>query len=144
MAVQELTPILGMTGDLLGNLEFLKGIGIKSILTLMLEAYPEANLSFYAENGMRFVQFGVSGNKEPFVEIDEDTIRSALEFVLDVRNHPVLIHCNKGKHRTGCLVGALRKSCRWALIPTLDEYIKFAGTKPRFVDQVSSCIVNEY
>jgi len=101
----------------------------------MLEEYPEANMKFYKENGMEFFRFGVSGNKEPFVDINEETMRKALEFVLDIRNHPLLIHCNKGKHRTGCLVGALRKVCRWALIPTLDEYIRFAGTKPRFVDQ---------
>ena len=117
------------------NFDFLSTIGIKTILTLMLEEYPKANMTFYADNHMRFVQFGVSGNKEPFVEIDEDMIRSALEFILDKRNHPLLIHCNKGKHRTGCLVGALRKTCRWALVPILEEYNVFAGSKPRFVDQ---------
>jgi tyrosine-protein phosphatase SIW14 len=40
------------------NLEFLRDIGVKTILTLMLEEYPEANMRFYKENGMRFVQFG--------------------------------------------------------------------------------------
>lgn len=30
-------------------------------------------------------------------------------FAADARNHPLLIHCNKGKHRTGCLVGCFRK-----------------------------------
>ena len=28
---------------------------------------------------------------------------------LDRRRHPVLVHCNKGRHRTGCLVGCIRK-----------------------------------
>ncbi|KAG9450936.1 hypothetical protein H6P81_010901 [Aristolochia fimbriata] len=30
-------------------------------------------------------------------------------FFLDVRNHPLLIHCKRGKHQTGSLVGCLRK-----------------------------------
>lgn len=31
--------------------------------------------------------------------VPEDKIRAALACVLDVRNHPMLIHCNKGKVR---------------------------------------------
>ena len=27
----------------------------------------------------------------------------------DSKNHPMLVHCNKGKHRTGCLIGCFRK-----------------------------------
>ena len=53
----------------------------------------------------------------------------------DVRNHPILIHCNKGKHRTGCLVGCLRKVQKWSLIGIFEEYRRFAGTKVRVLDQ---------
>lgn len=110
---------------------------------------------------------------------------SPLTFVLvleDVRNHPLLIHCNKGKvrkypvflstselgsghnptacvwlssyesfagamlmrtgfvaglvqHRTGCLVGCLRKVQNWSLTSIFDEYRRFAGTKVRMLDQ---------
>jgi hypothetical protein len=35
--------------------------------------------------------------QEPFDNIPEDVICSALVAILDRRNHPVLIHCNKGK-----------------------------------------------
>jgi tyrosine-protein phosphatase SIW14 len=78
---------------------------------------------------------GIPGNKEPFVDIPEDVIRDALEVLLDVRYHPLLIHCNKGKHRTGCLVGCLRKVQRWSLTSIFDEYRRFAGTKVRILDQ---------
>ncbi|CAN0534051.1 unnamed protein product, partial [Ectocarpus sp. 8 AP-2014] len=27
----------------------------------------------------------------------------------DASNHPMLVHCNKGKHRTGCLIGCFRR-----------------------------------
>jgi len=117
------------------NFDFLRKLNLKTVLTLVLEDYPEANQKFINENGIEFLRFGVSGNKEPFADIDESTIRAAVEALLDKRKHPILIHCNKGKHRTGCLVGCLRKVCGWALIATLDEYIRFAGNKPRYMDQ---------
>ena len=87
------------------NFPFLSHIKVKSILSLVLEDYPAPNLAFYEENGIQLLTFGVSGNKEPFVDIDEGQIRAAVEALLDTRNHPVLVHCNKGKHRTGCLIG---------------------------------------
>ncbi len=59
--------------------------------------------------GARLLQFGVQGNKEPFVEIPEEVFVAALGEMLNPLNHPMLIHCNKGKHRTGCLIGCFRK-----------------------------------
>ncbi|GAU14674.1 hypothetical protein TSUD_203230 [Trifolium subterraneum] len=73
--------------------------------------------------------------KEPFVNIPNDKIREALKVVLDVRNHPVLIHCKRGKHRTGCLVGCIRRLQRWCLSSIFDEYQRFAGAKARVSDQ---------
>ncbi|KAF5188492.1 Tyrosine-protein phosphatase dsp1 [Thalictrum thalictroides] len=71
---------------------------------------------------------------EPFVDIPEDTIREALKVVLDNRNHPLLIHCKRGKHRTGCLVGCLRKMQKWCLSSVFEEYQRFAATKARVSD----------
>ncbi|XP_022867581.1 putative tyrosine-protein phosphatase OCA1 [Olea europaea var. sylvestris] len=73
--------------------------------------------------------------QEPFVNIPEDKIREALKVVLDVKNHPLLIHCKRGKHRTGCLVGCLRKLQRWCLTSVFDEYQRFAAAKTRVSDQ---------
>ncbi|XP_047337164.1 tyrosine-protein phosphatase DSP1-like [Impatiens glandulifera] len=64
-----------------------------------------------------------------------NTIREALKVLLDVNNHPVLIHCNRGKHRTGCLVGCLRKLQQWCLSSVFDEYQRFAAAKARVSDQ---------
>nr|CCA21879.1 hypothetical protein ALNC14_080220 [Albugo laibachii Nc14] len=117
------------------NFAFLESLGLRSILTLVLEEYPFANTEFNKTNRIQLLQFGVPGNKEPFVDIPEAGMLSALKAVLDIRNHPMLIHCNKGKHRTGCLVGSLRKVQRWAYSSTFDEYIRFSSPKPRMMDQ---------
>ncbi|KAJ3125595.1 Tyrosine-protein phosphatase dsp1 [Nowakowskiella sp. JEL0407] len=117
------------------NFPFLKKLGLNSILTLILEDYPEQNKKFLEENNIKLFQFGVAGNKEPFVDIPEDTICAALTCILDRRNHPLLIHCNKGKHRTGCLVGCTRKMQHWSLTSIFDEYRRFSSPKSRSMDQ---------
>ncbi|KAK8546702.1 hypothetical protein V6N12_027476 [Hibiscus sabdariffa] len=117
------------------NFSFLQTLHLRSIVYLCPEPYPEANNEFLKANGIRLFQFGIEGHKEPFVNIPQDTIREALKAVLDVRNHPVLIHCKRGKHRTGCLVGCLRKLQRWCLSSVFDEYQRFAAAKARVSDQ---------
>lgn len=36
--------------------------------TLILEEYPKQNTHFLDENGITFFQYGIPGNKEPFVQ----------------------------------------------------------------------------
>jgi protein tyrosine/serine phosphatase len=64
--------------------------------------------------------------QEPCTEIPGDVFERALCEVMDIRNHPLLIHCNKGKHRTGCLVGCFRKIQQWYVLnsiqPSSDSY----------------------
>ncbi|RXH90035.1 hypothetical protein DVH24_032392 [Malus domestica] len=103
------------------NFSFLQTLGLRSIICLCPEPYPEANMEFLKSNGIKLFQFGIDGYKEPFVNIPDDTIREALKVVLDVRNHPVLIHCKRGK--------------RWCLTSVFDEYQRFAAAKARVADQ---------
>ena len=63
--------------------------------------------------------------------VSDDLIKQALELLLDVRNHPMLVTCVSGVHETGVVVGCLRRLQGWALTPTLDEYHALAGAKAR-------------
>ncbi|KAK3188511.1 hypothetical protein Dsin_028072 [Dipteronia sinensis] len=117
------------------NFSFLQSLGLRSILYLCPEPYPDSMNKFLKANGIRLFQFAIDGGKEPFVNIPEETIREALQVVLDVKNHPILIHCKRGKHRTGCLVGCLRKLQKWCLSSIFDEYQRFAAAKARVSDQ---------
>lgn len=117
------------------NLPFLQTLGLRSVIYLCPEPYPESISEFLKANGIHLFQFGIEMCKEPFVNIPADLIREALKVTLDTRNHPVLIHCKRGKHRTGCLVGCLRKLQKWCLSSIFDEYQRFAGVKARISDQ---------
>ncbi|KAJ3290747.1 hypothetical protein HDU76_007365, partial [Blyttiomyces sp. JEL0837] len=116
------------------NFPFLKNLKLKTIMYVCSDDMGEENLNFIAENNIQLFQYNVKGNKEPFQEIDQDDIAKALVQVLDIRNHPILIHCNKGKHRIGCLVGCLRKLQGWSLTSIFDEYQRFSGAKLRIPD----------
>lgn len=76
--------------------------------------------------------------QEPFTsrEIQEKSYKAlatALQLLLDKHNFPILVHSNKGKHRTGLLIGLVRKLLQgWCLSGIFDEYEKFAMGKSEF------------
>ncbi|KAK6464398.1 tyrosine phosphatase family-domain-containing protein [Scheffersomyces coipomensis] len=117
------------------NFTFLKTLKLKSILCLIPEDYPQLQLEFLHQENIKLFQLGMSGNKEPFVKINHDLITEAIKIVINPDNQPILIHCNRGKHRTGCLVGVLRRLQKWSLTIIFDEYRKFAAPKERPMDQ---------
>lgn len=117
------------------NFAFLKTLNLKSVLCLIPEEYPETHMEFFKKEGIQLFQLGMSGNKEPFVKISSDLITEAVKLVINPANQPILIHCNRGKHRTGCLVGVLRRLQGWSLTIIFDEYRKFAAPKERPMDQ---------
>lgn len=98
--------------------------GVDSQLTLTLVSFPPLLLSFSSLS-----------TSQPFLEIPQDILSLALLQILDTRNHPLLVHCNKGKHRTGCMIGILHKALGWSLSAIFDEYRVFSTPKERFVDQ---------
>ncbi|CAM9426173.1 unnamed protein product [Ectocarpus sp. 4 AP-2014] len=114
---------------------FLRKLGLRTILTLVIEELPPANLDFVQAHGIRLVQIGVEGNKEPFKYIPLEEVRFAVREMSDASNHPMLVHCNKGKHRTGCFIGCFRRTQGWAVSSIFEEYSHFASPKARLVDQ---------
>ncbi|CAN7003341.1 hypothetical protein IGI04_021129 [Brassica rapa subsp. trilocularis] len=110
---------------------FLTALNLRSIIYLCPEPYPEESLKFYEANNIKLFQFAIESQKDPPTPIPEDTVMAALRVLVDVRNHPILIHCKAGKHRTGCLVGCLRKVQNWCWSSVLEEYQKYAGLKCR-------------
>lgn len=117
------------------NLEFIKQLKLKTVVSLVPEDYPTAMRDYYTTNGIRLLEHGLDGNKWPFKEIDHFGMRSALSDILNPINRPLLIHCNKGKHRTGSVVGCLRKIRGWSLSAIFTEYILYASPKSRIEDQ---------
>ena len=50
---------------------------------------------------------------------------------MDTSNHPLYIHCNQGKHRTGCVVACLRKVQGVPVEEVIQEYVAYSYPKHR-------------
>ncbi|XP_074292355.1 inositol diphosphatase DSP5-like [Silene latifolia] len=116
----------------ISNFSFIETLNLKSIIYLCTEPYPEEHCKFLERNNIRLFQLGIEGTKE---SVPEDVISKALRILMDVRSYPVLVHCKRGKHRTGCVIGCLRKLQNWRLSSVFEEYQRFAGTKARETDK---------
>ena len=109
------------------NFPFLRKLGLKSIVHLGPDEYLPANSAFAADQGVTVFHAPLRGNKEPFVSISNEELQAALLPLLEPDNFPLLIHCNKGKSRTGCVVGCYRKLQNWSISAIFEEYNRHAG-----------------
>lgn len=117
------------------NFSFLKNLGLKTILFLCEEDYMPINANFLKENGISLLTVQMEANKAPFKAIPKEQIIEALRYLTDERNHPIYVHCDNGTHRTGTVIGCLRKLQNWSLSSIFDEYRCFAGTKAKQIDE---------
>ncbi|KAG6037167.1 hypothetical protein E4U41_005301 [Claviceps citrina] len=112
---------------------FLSGLKLRTVVTLVKkEELDHDLLSFVNANGINQVIFNMKGTKKQAIPLG--TMRAILELVLDRSNYPLLMHCNHGKHRTGCVVAAMRKLSGWQLDRVVDEYKTYAEPKARDCD----------
>ncbi|KAK5656241.1 hypothetical protein OQA88_5003 [Cercophora sp. LCS_1] len=111
---------------------FIEALKLKTVVTLVQKDFPEGYQPWMAKNGIRHHVFNMKGTKKEDIPIK--IMKSILRLVLDRQNHPLLIHCNHGKHRTGCVVAVVRKVSGWDLRNILDEYCNYAEPKVRECD----------
>jgi len=113
--------------------KFIQDLQLKTMVTLVKkEEMDQELMAFVGENGIHQIIFNMKGTKKE--AIPSSTMKAILQVVLDRRNYPLMIHCNHGKHRTGCVVGAVRKIEGWANKECLDEYVSYAEPKIRDCD----------
>ncbi|KAF2035361.1 hypothetical protein EK21DRAFT_106900 [Setomelanomma holmii] len=117
------------------NYGYIKTLNIKSILTLVPEPIAPEYQAFMSEAGIQHFQVHIKANKGQ-VSTESCEMSRTLRLVMDRANHPILIHCNKGKHRTGCTVACFRRILGLPMDEIIDEYHNYAGAKARLMDEV--------
>ncbi|KAI4242253.1 MAG: hypothetical protein L6R40_004124 [Gallowayella cf. fulva] len=117
-----------------GNFDHLAALGLKTILTLVPTPYPEENIAFMKQHAITHFQVNIRPHKEPKEVIPLDNLAFALAILRNPEHHPVLVHCNKGKHRTGCIIAAYRLLSQWTPLAACAEYRKYACKKARPLD----------
>ena len=111
------------------NFEFLRRLNLKSVLYLGTEDYRPNMTHWTSSQNIQTFHLRLAINKEPTAEMDHSDVVKALELILKPQNWPILIHCNKGKYRVGCIVGLVRRLQGWSHTSIFEEYSRFAGTK---------------
>jgi tyrosine-protein phosphatase SIW14 len=121
------------------NFPFIKMLGLKTVIQLSPEVPIKAVTQFLEENNINFIHLGLKAWKPDasWKPITEELIKEALEIVLDVKSHPVMVTCTTGVHQTGVLVGCLRRLQNWSLASILVEYRMYAQqSNTRYVNEV--------
>lgn len=116
------------------NLIFLATIPLKSCLTLVDTAPTSAYETWIRSKSIKRSVIPIAANKEGRISITHDSMCAALLFLMDSSNWPLYIHCNQGKHRTGCVIACLQKVWRQPLEDVLWEYGTYARSKQRDAD----------
>jgi tyrosine-protein phosphatase SIW14 len=104
-----------------------KDLGVKTVVSLRDSDRPadHAEELYCGSQGIRFVRIeplswdGVQGT----APVDQGLARF-LEVMSEPKNHPVLVHCYRGVHRTGAYVAVYRMECEgWSRERALKEMV---------------------
>ncbi|KAF2461610.1 protein-tyrosine phosphatase [Lineolata rhizophorae] len=119
------------------HLDFLKSLKLKTIITLVDTVYPESHTKFLGENGITHIRVVLPANKD-LVEMTLEQMCKVISYINTPSNWPLLIHCNKGKHRTGCAVACYQQyvNGKKTVDCSLEEYTTYAGKKARKMDEM--------
>ncbi|KAI9675922.1 MAG: tyrosine-protein phosphatase required for protection against superoxide stress (By similarity) [Trizodia sp. TS-e1964] len=94
-----------------------------------VEEPNEPLLRFAAEKEVTIHHLGIVEDGNPWDPLTELCVVDALRHIIDSRNHPLLICCGMGRHRTGTVVGCLRILQGWNLASALEEYRRYTGPR---------------
>ncbi|KAL1960250.1 hypothetical protein VTO42DRAFT_8793 [Malbranchea cinnamomea] len=117
------------------HMESIMGLKLRTIITLVNEPLPAEYQKAMEENRITYHVIPIIPNKTPGICTPQSTIDKVIEILLNPENHPVLVHCNKGKHRTGCVIACFRRLQGWAADMAVAEYLRYAHPKARPLDQ---------
>lgn len=113
------------------NISFLRELKIKTVLCLVDTELSQECSTFIDETDAQRIRLDIAPNKNGEIKTSLHSIYDALLVILDVANYPLHIHCNQGRHRTGCVVACLRRLQGWPMKEILEEYEAYAFPKVR-------------
>uniref|UniRef100_A0A060T7D7 Putative tyrosine-protein phosphatase OCA1 n=1 Tax=Blastobotrys adeninivorans TaxID=409370 RepID=A0A060T7D7_BLAAD len=112
------------------NFPFLKELNLKTIVWLAVEDPSDRFLNFADDNEITFEHLGlVTEGTNPWDQLTESSIIAALNIIMRKESYPLLVCCGMGRHRSGTVIGCLRRLQGWNLASISDEYRRFAGAK---------------
>ncbi|KYQ91954.1 putative tyrosine phosphatase family protein [Tieghemostelium lacteum] len=117
------------------NFPFLEKLQLKKIIFLAPDDPSQQFQNFVEDQDIELIHLGMDTHQNPWNPISEEIVISALKIILNPESYPLMVMCNLGRHRTGTVVGCLRKLQRWNLTSIFEEYRRFAGSKVKLLNE---------
>ncbi|SCV03722.1 LAME_0H12706g1_1 [Lachancea meyersii CBS 8951] len=115
------------------NFPFLLDLQLKTIIWLANEEPQDTLLEFCDAHSvqLQFVTINPDGGEDdnPWDGLTEHSIVTALQLIVQAQNYPLLVCCGMGRHRTGTVIGCLRRIMGWNLASVSEEYRRFTGSR---------------
>ena len=111
------------------NFSFLQTLHLKTVVYLSLDSPSQIFNEFLKEQGISFIQ--LSGGEATNVgqRVSEQLVLDALKILLNPDCYPLAVMCNLGRHRTGTVIGCLRRIQKWSISSIFEEFRRFTGNK---------------
>lgn len=125
----------GMPNEL--NFPFLEKLQLKTIIYLASDDVSDKLADFIDDQGIEVIPLAPDEEESPapWKPMSEEVVLSAMELLLDTTMYPIYVMCSQGRHRTGTIIGCLRKFQRWALSSIFEEYHRHADGRGRLANE---------
>mmetsp|Transcript_11558 Transcript_11558/g.19442 ORF Transcript_11558/g.19442 Transcript_11558/m.19442 type:complete len:157 (-) Transcript_11558:89-559(-) len=117
-------------------MRYILRLQLRTIIQLSCEEPILEFKNWVDEQQIQLINLGADVSKlSAWKPVSEEVVVSGLQMLLDSANYPLLVTCNLGRHRTGTIIGCMRKLQRWNLTCILEEYRRHAGSKFRLLNE---------
>ena len=116
------------------NLEHLKSLKLKTLVTLVTTPFEPQVEQWLASSNVQHYRIKIPAHKTSEDAIPVEAIAQVMKLLNDDTKRPILMHCKKGKHRTGCMVACFRKLQGVDDVSAITEYHDYARPKARAFD----------
>ena len=116
------------------NLEHLESLKLKTLITLVTTPFEPQVEQWLASKNVKHYRIKIQAHKTSEDTVPMEAIAQVMKLLTDETKRPILMHCNKGKHRTGCMVACFRKLQGMDDVSAITEYHEYARPKARAFD----------
>ncbi|KAF3115559.1 tyrosine-protein phosphatase required for protection against superoxide stress (By similarity), variant 3 [Orbilia oligospora] len=102
-------------GPLPLNLPFVSDLNLDTIIWMATEDPSPEFFSWIRANGIKFLNFGIGEITAPWDPEIERNVIGALQALAEASNGRILVTCTMGRHRTGTVIGCLRRLQNWSI-----------------------------
>ncbi|KNZ58345.1 hypothetical protein VP01_1947g6 [Puccinia sorghi] len=116
------------------SLNFIKRLNLHSLLWLAPHPPSLKFREFLLVHSIHFHDLGIQ-HAASLDAVTEEAVTQALQLILNPTIYPLMIMCGGGSHRTGTVVGCLRKLQGWNLASIFEEYRRYAGAQHHIMNE---------